>query len=124
MGNQRSNVLQRFFGVHEGLINTNVQKTLRELSIKIFQEHSHLMFSEHFFVLAGITHGQYVQQLPSLFSPKLLMLSPGHKCPYGLIQTIFPEIARNLDSDVHLFAVIYHGHRVFKGVSRQQNATT
>ena len=47
-GNQRSYVLQKFLGVYECLINTNVQRIVRKLSIKIFQDHSHLTFSECF----------------------------------------------------------------------------
>ena len=47
-GNQRSNV-QRFLGVYENLININLQRMLRKLSMKTFQELSHLTFSEHFF---------------------------------------------------------------------------
>ena len=48
-GNQRSNDLQKFLGVYEGMINTDIQRTIRKLSIKTFQEHSHLLFSERFF---------------------------------------------------------------------------
>ena len=29
-GNQRSNVLQRFLGVYDGVINTNLQKTFHK----------------------------------------------------------------------------------------------
>ena len=47
-GNQRLIVLQRFLGVYDGIINTNVKRTLRKLSIKMFQECSHLTFSERF----------------------------------------------------------------------------
>ena len=35
-GNQRLNVLQRFLGLYEGMINKNFQRTLRKLSIKVF----------------------------------------------------------------------------------------
>ena len=52
MGNKRSNVLQRFLGVYEEMINTHVQRTLTKLSIKTFKERFHRRFSERF-VLAG-----------------------------------------------------------------------
>ena len=45
IGYQRSNVLQIFCGVYEGTMNTNLHRTFRKLSIKMFQEHSHPTFS-------------------------------------------------------------------------------
>ena len=44
---------QIFFDVYEGMIHTNFQRTKRKLSIKTFQEHPHLTFSERFCASRG-----------------------------------------------------------------------
>ena len=47
-GDHRSNIVRGLLGNYEWIIQTDVQRMFRKLSIKIFQEHSHLMFSELF----------------------------------------------------------------------------